>query len=86
MPTFVSADVVDPAAGVFVCSPMMSGGVEPIGGIKEEEAIGKKKKKKNGNGNKKRKKKEEKREIGEAGSSSFVLFSLLLTSQRFYNS
>ena len=47
-PTFVSADVVDPTAGVFVCSPMMSGGAEPIGGIKEEEAIGKKKKKKMG--------------------------------------
>jgi hypothetical protein len=44
-PTFVSADVMDPAAGVFGCSPMMSGGAEPVGGIKEEEAIGKKKKK-----------------------------------------
>ena len=41
-PTSASAKAIDPAAGVSNRSPVVSGGAELIGKVKEEEAIGKK--------------------------------------------
>jgi hypothetical protein len=57
---------------------VVSGGVELAGGIMEEEAIGEKKKKK-------KKRKREEKSVRLRGSS-FSFFSLLLLSQRIYNS
>ena len=66
--TTASVDTVDPAAGVFDCLPVVSGGVGPAGGVVKEEAIGK-------NENKKRKRKKERREIGEFEKFKFLFLS-----------
>ena len=72
--TTASMDVVDLTAGVFGCLMMVSGGVEPAGGVAEEEAIGE-------NESKKRKRKEKRREIGMVGKFKLLFLSPFVKSR-----